>query len=228
MLRCTRGMRNIAASARTVEEAATAIVGFLHSQSADPRTSEPQCALVRFYMTRPYGALNPDLKAFATEKLGGAEPDADTKVLTLLASYGSRPEWRDPRLSIDHQAIPLPSVEIVEQAPMIAQLIRAMGIEIADVVKPRLSLLQDDSGKTYNVFHVEKALGSQYIPAQDSFVKLHGIESVIGFGGLLTSGDLFAVVMFSQVSVPYEAAIRFRNVALDVKAILFQLNQSAT
>ena len=228
MLRCTRGLRNTAGSARSIEEAATAIVGYLHSQSADPGTSEPQCALVRFYMTRPYGALDPELKAFARGKLGGAAPDADTKMLTLMASYGSRPEWCDPRLSVDHQAIPLPSVEIVEQAPMIAQLIRAMGIEIADVVKPRVALLQDNSGKTYNVFHVEKALGSPYIPAQDDFVKAHGIESVIGFGGLLHTGDLFAVVMFSQVSVPYEAAIRFRNVALDVKAILFQVGQSAT
>lgn len=143
----------------------------------------------------------------------------ETQVLTLLASIGAEAEWCDPRLSANHQAIALTSVEMVERAPMIAQLIRGMGIAIADVVSPEAAV-GGAPGKTYDVFHVEHALGSQFIPAQDDFVKPYGIRSVIGFGGLLPGGDLFAVIMFSRVQVGVEQARRFRNIALDVKAII--------
>ena len=49
----------------------------------------------------------------------------------------------------------------------------------------------------------------------------YGVRSVVGFGGLLTTGEFFAVVMFSKVEVPEESARRFRSIALDLKAILF-------
>ena len=220
MLRCSRGLRNAASRADTADQAAAAIVGYLYSECADPLTKEPQCALARFYRTSDYRDLEPGVQAIARSKLGRMKPDPSMKVLTLVATTGIRPEWCDPKLSVGHRAIPLPSVEIVEQAPMIAALIRAMGLEIADVVAPPISLLRDTTGRTYNVFHVEHALGSPFIPAQEDFVKPCGIESVIGFGGLLPSGDLFAVVLFARVPVKQEPANRFRSVALDVKAIL--------
>ncbi len=223
MLRCSRGLRNAASNAHSTDEAATAIVGYLHSQSADPVTLEPQCALVRFYRTASYRDLDPSVQAFAASRLGVSAPDPAMKVLSLTATVGIEPQWCDPGLSVDHRAIPLPSVEIVEQAPMIAELIRAMGIEIADVVSPPIALFENADGRTYNVFHVEHARGSPFIPAQSGFVIPYGIESVVGFGGLLSTGEFFAVVMFSRVHIGKEPASRFRNVALDVKAILYPL-----
>ena len=44
---------------------------------------------------------------------------------------------------------------------------------------------------------------------------------MIGFGGLLRTGDLFSVILFSRVRVDADSAERFRNVALDVKYALF-------
>jgi hypothetical protein len=48
-------------------------------------------------------------------------------------------------------------------------------------------------------------------------VRRFGIISVVGFGGMLPSGDLFAVVLFSTVRVTPESADRFKSLALDVK-----------
>lgn len=225
MLRCSRGLRQVGESATSLNSGATAVVGYLFSQFADPETKEPQCALVRFYRTMSYGELSPDLQLFATRKLTGHKLTADTKVLVLTATVGVEREWCDPALSVGHRAIPLPSVEIVEQAPMIAELIRALGLEIRDVVAPSISLMQDAAGKTYNVFHVERAVGSPFIPAQEDFVERYGIKSVIGFGGLLPSGDLFALVMFSRVPVARGPASRFRSVALDIKAMMHPFAQ---
>ena len=51
--------------------------------------------------------------------------------------------------------------------------------------------------KNYNVFFVEDAIGSPYIPAQDDFVVPYGVRSVLGFGGLMPSGQVFAALLFT-------------------------------
>ena len=56
-----------------------------------------------------------------------------------------------------------------------------------------------------------------YIPAQENFVVPYGIKSVVGFGGVLPSGNLFAVILFCRVAVPRAAADNFKSLALDVK-----------
>jgi hypothetical protein len=221
MLRCSTAVRKVSESSQSLEEAAQNIVQFIYQSFTDRRG--PQCALVRFYRTQAYGELPHDLKHFAKARLNGVEPDAYMRSLVLLATAGEVAEWNDRRLSVGHRAIPLPSVEIVEQAPMVAQLIREVGFELSDVVKPPIGLIQDNEGKTYNVFHVEQAVGSPFIPAQNEFVIPFGIKSVVGFGGLMTSGEFFAVIVFAKTHIPRDSAIRFRNVALEVKAALFGL-----
>jgi hypothetical protein len=76
------------------------------------------------------------------------------------------------------------------------------------------------------VFHVENALGSPYIPAQQEFVIRFGIRSVLGFGGMLATGELFAVILFATVHVSSGAADRFKSLALDVKSAFSRFNDS--
>jgi hypothetical protein len=75
------------------------------------------------------------------------------------------------------------------------------------------------------VFHVENAVGSPYIPAQQEFVEKFGIRSVLGFGGVIGTGELFAVILFSTVHVSTNAAERFRTLALDVKSSFNKFGQ---
>jgi hypothetical protein len=221
MLQCGRGLRAAAAEATTLGEAAQRIVEYLYRECGNQAAARA-CALIRFYKTYPYAALEPRLQSFVSQQLTGA-PSPNMKCLTLLASIGQEPAWNDPRQSVGHQAIALPSARIVEGAPMIAQLIREMGLDISDVITPDPGVLHDRVGKSYNVFHVERALGSPYIPAQSDFVERYGVRSVLGFGGLLAAGDLFAVIIFSRGKIPKESAVRFRNIALDVKAVIHPL-----
>ncbi len=222
MVQCSAALRRASDASRSLEEAAQHMVRFIHQSFLDTRGSR-QCALVRFYRTHAYGELPEDLKQFAKARMSGADPDEYMRCLTLLATAGDLPEWNDRRSSAGHKAIPLPSVEIVEQAPMIAQLIREVGFELADVINPPIALLQDRAGKTYNVFHVENAVGSPFIPAQNEFVIPFGIRSVVGFGGLTTRGEFFAIVLFAKTRILKESAARFRSVALEVKASIFGL-----
>ncbi|HVE78592.1 MAG TPA: hypothetical protein VNA89_07015 [Gemmatimonadaceae bacterium] len=222
MLRCGTGLRQAAQGKATMEDAAGAIVRYFRDECRDPATGEQSCPLVRLYKTHPYETLDPPLKAFAARLLGDTPPRPGMKCLTLLATAGAETEWNSRRASRRHRAIPLPSAQVVEQAPMIAQLIKQLGLDIAHVVDPAPELVRELEGRTYNVFHVEDAAGSAYIPAQDDFVVPYGIRSVLGFGGLLRSGELFAVILFSRAHIDRESAGRFRNIALDVKSVLFR------
>ena len=221
MLMSGGDIRRIARSAESMEEAAESIVHYLYERCADPSTGEKSLALVRCYKTHPYGALDITLRRFADAQMSGVRPSPSMKCLTLLASVGEQPAWNSRHTSSGHKAIPLPSAAVVEQAPMIAQLIRQMGIEINDLVSPGRDTLKAQDGKTYNVFHVEQAKGSPSIPAQKEFVERYDIKSVLGFGGMLRTGDLFAIIMFARQHIPPDSAQRFKTLALDAKAAFF-------
>lgn len=220
MLRCGLAIRRASSGARSMQEAALAVVGHLYEQCVDPSTGTREIVLVRLYKTHPYGRLPPELQEFARARLRDGAPSADLRCLVLLASAGDLPEWNDVRTSRDHRAIPLPSEQLVDQAPMIAGLIRALGLEIRSVVAPGSDAASGSEGKTYNIFYVKEAQGSPLIPAQETFVVPHGVRSVVGFGGLLLDGDLYTVVMFTRVPIPETSATRFRNIALDLRVAL--------
>lgn len=226
MLRCGLGLRRATNGAPTMEDALARVCRFLYEELQD-RNGNRACALVRAYKTHPYGDLEPDLQKFARRLMGGGAPAPSMKCLTLMATAGDRPDWNDRRRSAGHQAIPLPRPDIVEKAPMIAQLIRQFGLDLAQVVTASHEVVRDMEGRTYGVFFVEDANGSPYIPAQEEFVRPHGIRSVIGYGGALRGGDLFAVILFTRVLVAQDVADRFRTIALDVKSSLFFHGESA-
>ncbi len=226
MLQFGRGMRASAAGARTMQGIANGITEFLREECVDPATGARACTLVRFYKTHPFASLPQDDRAFAQRLLGAQRPSPGLKCLTLLATAGDEPEWNDRTLSRGHRAVPLVSVQMVESAPMIAALIRQFGLAIDAVVSPP-KMAESLAGKTYNVFHVPEARGSEAIPAQDQFVIPYGVRSALGFGGVLRTGDLYAVVMFTKVPIGDDTAGRFRNLALEVKTLLFNCDPEA-
>ena len=227
MLRCGREVREAASGAERMETAATAIVRYFHGVFRAPGDGERQCVLARFYKTHPYASLEPDLQRFADRALGGRPTDREMRCLTLLGTAGEEDAWCDRRRSRGHRAIPLVSEEMIEQAPMIAQLLRQFGLDVREVARPGAPAVHATTGQSFNVFHVEQALGSPYIPAQDGFVVPYGVRSVVGFGGALRSGELFAVILFSRAPIAAGVAERFRNIALDVKYALFNRGNEA-
>jgi len=220
MLRCSGELRRAMKDAPTMESAARRVCRVLYDELVAPDSSKA-CVLVRCYKTHVYAKLDPELQAFARNVLQGETAAPSMRCLTLLGTVGAEAAWTSRRASVGHQAIPLPSAEMIEKAPMIAQLIRQFGLRLADVAQPTTDLVRDLAGKTYGVFHVAEAPGSPYIPAQTDFVARYGVRSVVGFGGSLPSGDLFAVILFARVPISSEAADRFRNLALDVKSGFF-------
>jgi hypothetical protein len=215
-LRASNALRALLRDASSIESAARYACRFLHTETGDRA-----CALVRCYKVHDYGLLPDDLQVFARAQLDtGETPSPQLRCLTLMASAGDEPAWNDRRQSLGHRAIALPTEAVVERAPMIAQLFRAFGVELRAAIRPAPEIVRELAGRSYGVFYVPEAAGSPHIPAQD-FVRRYQIRSVLGFGGSLLSGDLFAIILFTRVHVPENSADRFRALALDVKSHLF-------
>jgi hypothetical protein len=217
MIECGSVLRRLGAEAKSMEEAAGRVVRYLYEHFLDQQGGQRACALIRFYKTHPFGELEEELKAFARALSGDVQRSPETKCLTLLATAGDHPSWNSRKNSAGHKAIPLLSAQVVMQAPMIAQLIVQFGLEVHDVVKSDRALMVELEQKTFNVFYVEEAAGSPFVPAQENFVAPYGIRSVLGFGGMLPDGNLFAIVMFSKVHVPREKSDLFKTLSLNAK-----------
>jgi hypothetical protein len=227
MMRCRGDLRGLFGDdPGSITAAAQRTVEFFYRQLVDAGGA-PACALVRFFKTARFDALDTEQQEFALKTAGSVTLDDDVRCLTLLATIGDEPQWNSPQQSRGHRAIPLTSIDMVEQAPMIAQLIKQLGLSVASVVRPEAGLILDTEGRNQNVFYVEQALGSPHIVAQQEFVRPYGIASVIGLGGLITTGDMFALILFSKVPISREVADLFGVLGLNLKiAILPMMNRS--
>jgi two-component system, NtrC family, sensor kinase len=217
MSECGLALRHLGNEANSMEEMSNHIINYLYNNFVDKQSSEKSCVLVRFFKTNSYGELTGDLQEYVNRLLGNCLPEDSLKCLTLLASAGELPEWNSRYKSVGHQAIPLESEEAIARIPMIFQLIQQLGLNPGDVVQPDTSLLTDLEQRIYNVFYVPDALGSPHIPSQTSFVIPFNVKSVVGFGGLLPSGNMFAIVMFLKVAVPQMTVDLLSPLALNVK-----------
>ncbi|MGB3788248.1 MAG: hypothetical protein WA949_09565 [Phormidesmis sp.] len=212
-------LRGIGKSADSLESVASRCVHHLYQNLIDPATGESACALVRFFKTVPYSALPAGLKFSVQEAIAQAPESisADLKCLTLFGTMGDRTEWCDRLASTGHQVIPLTSEHSVRQIPMISQLIKSFGLDISCVVAPDPNLLMALERQTCNVFYIPTAAGSEFIPAQRQFVEPYGIKSVLGFGGMLPSGNLFSIILFSKVKIAEPSAHLFKTLPLNIK-----------
>lgn len=222
---CAVALRNLEYRSQTMEDAASQIVRYIYDNFRNPHTGERETALVRFFKTHPYRELSGRLQEESQSIVQGQYISPGTKCLTLLATAGDAPQWNDRRHSKGHQAIPLIDEDFVRRAPMILQLIQQFGLDVSAVIETNPALITKSPHRAFNVFHIPTALNSPYIPGQQEFVVPYRIKSVLGFGGMLPSNELFAVIMFSKAFVPIETANRFKFVSAYVRVAVESFNR---
>lgn len=227
MLKCAIALRNIDLGAKSMEEVADRMVRYLYENLIDQQTGKPACALVRFFKTHSYRDLHQSLQEAACDILGSRSIIPATKCLTLLATAGDEPHWNSRHHSTGHKAIPLIDRDFIERAPMISQLIKQFGLEAEAILKPDPKLILDLQRTKFNVFYVPDALGSAHIPTQKDFVIPYQIKSVLGFGGMLPSGNIFAIILFSKTWFPYDTAELFKWVSAYARIAVVSFDRGA-
>lgn len=163
--------------------------------------------LARVYAVVPYRELEPSVTAFVDDlatRTGQTERvTPETPVLTLLGTHGAEGAWCDRRASVGHRAIPLVSAAFVQDIPMVARLLKELGVDLAWLdASPEVNarrLLGGFNGVFYvaDAESVRDAQGRLVIPAQD-FVAEHGVKTVFGMGGFYPDGTLLAIIVFAN------------------------------
>lgn len=226
MAACSADLRKLGADASETAEVGDRIAHYLYDHLIERPTGSRACALVRFFKTCPYGELEADFQ-LAAQKALGEIPSPATKCLALQGTAGERPEWNERARSRRYKAIPLLSRQFVAQFPMLSQLLHEFGLTLRDVPNGPPSLLLAPHSNQHNVFYVPDAVDSPFLPAQKEFVIPFGIRSVLGFGGLLPSGDVFAAILFSKVPISRQTVELFRTLALSVKLAILPFARRA-
>ncbi|MBI4957330.1 MAG: PAS domain S-box protein [Myxococcales bacterium] len=116
-------------------------------------------------------------------------------------------------------------MEQLRAAPMLHGLTTALGVAPELVTCPAPEAALAGARRRYDVFLVREAKGSPWVPAQADFVVRCGVRSVLGFGGLLPSGSLFAMLLFLRTSVTRETAELFQMLALDLQLALLPFDR---
>lgn len=226
MAECSARLRTLGGQGRTFGEVADAVVRFLYEHLRDSQTGMPSCALVRCFKTQAYATLSEDFRRFVRAVLGIQRPSPDLKCLALAATAGERPEWNHVTESRRYKAIPLAGERFAGQFPMFAQLFTQLGLPM-NASSDGADLLLDDGPRSYHVFFVPEAVGSPYVPVQQDFVVQYGIRSVLGYGGVLPSQEVFVVVLFATVRLPRQTAELFKTLALSTQLAFLEAEARA-
>ncbi|GAC1685286.1 MAG: hypothetical protein PVS2B1_05120 [Candidatus Dormibacteraceae bacterium] len=212
---CGAGAARAASGAASLEDAADQTAHYLYSALWDPQADQPATALVRFYRTINFANLDPSLQGYAASVLRPEKPRPSMKCFTLMGTAGALPEWNRRQTSAAHRAIPLSSHAAIERLPMVSRLIRDLGVSVDALVDPTVSEATSDPGVPLSVFYVRRAEGHSAVPDQE-FVRVHGIRSVVAFGGSISSSDLWTTILFTRVELRPEVAGLFRLLASDI------------
>lgn len=218
MTACGAALRQMGADAGSMEEVADRIVHYFYDSLVDD-AGKRAGVMVRFFVTVPYRELSQELRREADRFLDPSVSTQTLKCQTLLATMGANPEWRRRQDSRSYQAQPL-TPEIVDVTPMLGPVSEMFGIALKQAIAPDPELLLDVEDDSYNIFHVLEAPGSPYVPAQKDFVVPYGIRSVLGFYGMLPSGNLFTLIFFARAPITRQVTEYFRPLALSVKMAL--------
>jgi len=207
MMLCGGAIRGMSRQHSTFAKFTSAVARYLY-ESFCSEDGSSEFALLRIFHTQRYADMTEAQQRIATETHPDISPG--TICVTLVGTAGDQPAWNQIASSKGHQVIPVSSADAVQQMPMFAQLQNQLGLSIHPDANLSSSILIDN--QTTGVFHVEKALGSPFVPAQD-FVSEYGIRSVVGFGDSLPDGAMFVAIGFAKVDIDRNAAQLFSHLS---------------
>jgi hypothetical protein len=218
LVELSAALRELGAGTSSMEEVAQRIVRYLYVNLVDA-TGRSACPLVRFYKTHRFDGLDDELQAVAVETADGPL-DGDTRCLVLLATAGVEPGWNDRRSSKYDAAVPLTPGAVNRRGPNVAGLIDALGLDLDFVMRPTPREALERHHQEYRVMHVADVSADNPFSSQRRFIDHYRIRSVLAIGGMLPSGDMFAVGLFSTVTIDDRTADLLRSLSLSVKAAI--------
>ncbi|MFF7858081.1 SpoIIE family protein phosphatase [Streptomyces sp. NPDC007904] len=187
-------MRKAVSGAPSPDAAAQVVADFFYDSLADGRDGRA-CPAVGVFLAGPWTAA-PRVPAVA------GRPAERTRRLSLAGFRGAYTRWPGAD-GAEPLVLPVPSPEAAREAPLVHRLLERLGAwrtGTADGTAP--------PGSDIDVVYLS---GSQ-VGGRDDLREAHGVRSALAFGGALSPGEWFAVVLFLRVPLPAEVPALFRSV----------------
>ncbi|MCF6148076.1 MAG: HAMP domain-containing histidine kinase [Candidatus Kuenenia sp.] len=199
-----------------MEEIAQNMMRILYCSFTMEKEMNP-VVLARFFKVCQYEHLPENIQHYIMRKENREYISPENKYLTLLGTWGDMKEWRERTRSTNCQAFSMNNPDLLNNFPMISALFSQIGFEFPEAALPDKSIMIEGMHKKYGIFCVEEARGSSFIPKQDEFVKPYDVQSVIGFGGMYSTGNIYAVVVFTRKKLNREKAKLFLSINPAIK-----------
>jgi hypothetical protein len=184
------------------EAAAQLGVKAIYDEFRQPN-GQPAFALVRTYRLSRHDELAPDVQPLIDARSGNFW-------MALMGTSGDEPAWCDRHQSQGHKAIPIGE----SQSPMLNAAFEQLGIAFqAGGADKEDTLIFKPAASMTRFFHVEQALGSPYIPAQDGFVRPYSIQSVLGLASSFVSKSFHLTLCFSKTPVNKDDGEKFAELS---------------
>jgi hypothetical protein len=166
---------------------------------------EHELALVRIYRLTPVKSLPPELRAQVS--------DDEQYVMALTGTYGMLESWCDRRTSVNHKVISIKQIAVRSLIPMFEEvLVNGMKVDFQRLYETG-DIVASTKGFAGQFYVPDVSQSPHHIPAQEEFVKPYGIQSEVGFGGLIGDGpnsvSLYTLFAFSRFPISTEAATHF-------------------
>lgn len=217
-------LRSETRDAPTLEHAARRVAKGIHERFSEVSV------LTRVYALLKYADLPRDVSTFV-DGLAKGDPSrvgSSTPVLTLLGTHGVEDDWCDRHRSRGHKGIPLLSGAFVDAIPMLARLLRELGIDLSWLDEAPEVATRRLLGGFNGTFYVQDATtardsqGRPIIPAAD-FVAQHGVKTVFGNGGFYPDGTLIVCIVFTRETLSRPSVERLASLISMLKGETFGL-----
>ncbi|GAX60711.1 hypothetical histidine kinase protein [Candidatus Scalindua japonica] len=174
--------------------------------------------LARFFKSCDYEGLPEDIRNYIHIKDPKGNLKLNNKYLTLLGSFGKLDNWKYRDLSENFKAFPF-NEYMLDKTPMLSAAFEEIGLKPAHLKQTDKSILIKDYHRQYGIFCVENANGSKLIPKQAEFVRPYSVKSVFGFGGIYSTSNVYAVIIFSREKLSRKDAQLFLSLNPAIKQI---------
>ena len=175
--------------------------------------------LARFFKSCAYGVLPDDIRNYIHNKESKRNLISGNKYLTLLGSFGELDNWKNRNLSENYKAFPIHDEHMLDKFPMLSAVFDQIGLNLSHLKQTDKSILIKDCHRQYGVFCVENAEGSNLIPKQAEFVRPYSVKSIFGFGGIYSTSNVYAVIIFSRERFSRKDAQLFLSLNPAIKQI---------
>lgn len=212
---CLARVRQLISESDSLPAFLQAISTLLQQSFVNELTDTPEIVLARCFISRPFASLSIEDQMLVRTQYGGDEILPTSPFLVLEGSAGVVEGWNAPKQSSRYRVVPLNVPEFASRFPMFAEVLRQLQFVVAGESVGALDI--ESVGSSTQVFSVNGAVGSPFIPAQDEFVVPFGIRAAVGCGGVFGEGQCFVLLLFTRVAISERAMELLRLIALSIR-----------